>query len=285
MTTPMLVTAREATEGAGVRIRRAIGTPELRALDPFLMLDYFDNDDASDYLAGFPDHPHRGFVTLTYMLAGRMEHRDSIGNAGVIGPGDAQWMKAARGVIHSEMPKQVAGRMAGFQLWINLPASQKMSEPAYQEFAAADFPRSRDGGVEVRVLAGAFGEAVGPIRDPHTDVHFLDVSLGADGLLRWTPPPGQRGFLFAYEGGVAVDRGVVRPGQLAVVADGLLTARVAPAVDGDGGSGVRARFIVVTGRPIGEPIAQLGPFVMNTREEIEQAVIDYRSGRLVRPAA
>ncbi|MEM9304491.1 MAG: pirin family protein [Pseudomonadota bacterium] len=266
----------EAKEGAGVRIRRAIGVSTLPSLDPFLMLDFFDSENASDYQAGFPDHPHRGFITLTYMLEGRMEHRDSMGHQGVIGPGDAQWMKAASGVIHSEMPRQIEGRMAGFQLWINLPAAEKMAPPEYQEYAAADFPVHADGEVTVKVLAGEFGGVTGPISDSDTHVHYFDGRLAAGRSLALDVPGEHVGFVFVHAGSVAIGGEPVAFGTLARLGGGPheVTAR--------GGS---AGFIVAHGRPIGEPIVQRGPFVMNTAAEIHQAVMDYHAGRLVQPVA
>ena len=266
-----VIDAREAMEGAGVRIRRAIGIPELRRLDPFLMLDYFDSDRPTDYLAGFPDHPHRGFTTFTYMLEGRMEHRDSMGHQGVIGPGDAQWMKAASGVIHAEMPQQIEGRMAGFQLWVNLPAAHKMSAPEYQEYRAAEFPVVDVPSGRIKVLAGRWQDAVGPVTDEHVDLTFLDVALRPGHELDWTVAPGYQGFVFVHHGQGTVDGQVIRRAQL-VTLDGPVSLRA-----GD----VALHFIAVTGRPIGEPIAQLGPFVMNTGDELEQAMRDYRAGRLV----
>ena len=266
--------AMQVSEGAGVTVRRSIGLPALRHLDPFLMLDHFSTDDPDDYIAGFPEHPHRGFVTLTYMIDGHMLHRDSMGNEGDLRAGGAQWMKAASGVIHSEMPQQTQGLMRGFQLWINLPASEKMSAPAYQEFAAASIPTVEQTGVTVRVLMGRYGGVEGPIRDAHTRVSYLDVALRPGTAFDLSMDADSSAFLYVFEGDVSVGDLTLPAHQLAVLGDG---DRI-EVTTGD----EPARFILVTGRPIKEPIVQHGPFVMNTREEIEQAFADYRDGRLAR---
>ncbi|WP_026185944.1 pirin family protein [Thioalkalivibrio thiocyanodenitrificans] len=265
------------SEGAGVQLRRSLGTPALKNLDPFLMLDHFSSDNPDDYVAGFPDHPHRGFITFTYMLNGHMEHRDSMGNQGDLKSGGAQWMKAASGVIHSEMPRQQDGLMRGFQLWINLPAREKMSDPAYQEYGAGAFPVTDEPGARVKVLMGSHGEARGPIEDPLTDVHYLDLTLEASARFSHALPEGHNAFIYVYEGAVNVGDTAVSTHELAVLVDGEGAALEAA----DQG----ARVILVAGRPIGEPIVQYGPFVMNRREEIEQAFQDYQQDRLVRTRA
>lgn len=271
------VPALEVTEGAGVTVHRSIGTPALKNLDPFLMLDHFGSDNPDEYIAGFPEHPHRGFITFTYMLDGHMEHRDSMGNRGDLQAGGAQWMKAASGVIHSEMPKQTAGLMRGFQLWINLPASEKMSDPAYQEFSAAAIPETVRDGARVRVLAGEYDDVHGVIEDPETDVLYLDVRLEA-GRRFESPLAGDRNaFVYVFEGDATLAGEALPRHTLAVLGKGEGFA-----IDA-GGEG--ARFILVAGRPIGEPVVQYGPFVMNRREEIEQAFADYRDGKLVRTRA
>jgi redox-sensitive bicupin YhaK (pirin superfamily) len=272
-----LVPAYEVTEGAGVTVHRSIGTPALRNLDPFLMLDHFGSDNPDEYIAGFPDHPHRGFITFTYMLDGHMEHRDSMGNRGDLKAGGAQWMKAASGVIHSEMPQQSNGLMRGFQLWINLPASEKMSAPAYQEFSAAAIPEVALDGARVRVLAGEFAGTRGAIDDPATDVRYLDVALAADARFALPLETTHHAFVYVFEGSVRLAGQALAKHTLAVLGSGDTVEIVA----GTGG----ARFILVAGRPIGEPVVQYGPFVMNTREEIEQAMADYRDGRLVQTRA
>ena len=261
-------------EGAGVTVRRTIGLPELRHLDPFLMLDHFSSNDPGDYIAGFPDHPHRGFVTLTYMIDGHMEHRDSMGNRGDLRAGGAQWMKAGSGVIHSEMPRQTAGLMRGFQLWINLPAVEKMSDPAYQEYSAERIPAVTRTGAEVRVLSGKFAGQRGPVKDPFTRVQYLDVTLPANGLFRHEVENSANAFVYPFAGNLNVAGTALDAHQLAVLGDGDHVAIAAEDVE--------SRFILVAGQPLGEPIAQYGPFVMNTGEEIEQALADYRDNRLVR---
>jgi redox-sensitive bicupin YhaK (pirin superfamily) len=241
------------------------------------MLDHFASANPDDYIAGFPDHPHRGFVTLTYMLDGHMEHRDSMGNRGDLRAGGIQWMKAASGVIHSEMPRQVDGLMRGFQLWINLPSAQKMTDPAYLEVPAAGIPELTEGDAQVRVISGTLGQVRGPIDDPHTELLYLDVRVNAGGWARLPVPSGHAGFLYAFEGRLEVAGDRVETHQLALLGEGDAIEAAAP--------GGPARFILVAGRPLGEPVVQHGPFVMSTREEIEQAMRDYREGRLVRTAA
>jgi hypothetical protein len=272
-----IIKAIEVTEGAGVTVHRTIGTPALRNLDPFLMLDHFSSDNPDDYIAGFPDHPHRGFITFTYMLDGHLEHQDSMGNKGDLRAGAAQWMKAASGVIHSEMPQQVAGLMRGFQLWINLPASEKMSEPEYQEYPPEAIPVHAADGVTVKVLIGQYGDALGPIKDPVTAVEYFDVTLDAGASFAHTLDSSKRAFLYLFEGDVETAGTRVSVHSLSVLGDGkevLITAE-----------NQRARFILVAGQPIGEPIAQYGPFVMNTEQEIHQAMADYRDGTLVQKKA
>lgn len=272
-----LVPALGTSDGAGVSLRRSIGTPALRNLDPFLMLDHFGSENPDDYLAGFPDHPHRGFITFTTMLDGHMEHRDSLGNRGDLKAGGAQWMKAASGVIHSEMPRQVDGLMRGFQLWINLPAAEKMSDPAYQEFSPEAIPEVEANGARVRVLAGEHAGVRGAVSDPNTDVLYLDVALSAGAAFERTLADERNAFVYLYEGDGSVAGQPLAAHHLAVLGQGDGFSLVA------GSAG--ARFILVAGRPIGEPIVQHGPFVMNTRAEIEQAFADYRDGRLVRVKA
>lgn len=271
------ISALEVSEGAGVTLRRSIGLPTLRNLDPFLMLDHFSTDNPDDYIAGFPDHPHRGFVTLTYMIDGHMEHRDSMGNRGDLQSGGAQWMKAASGVIHSEMPMQTDGLMRGFQLWINLPASEKMSDPAYQEFGAEAIPEVNEDGARIRILSGEYGGKRGPVHDPHTDVRYLDVSLEAGARFGVEIPESNSGFLSLFVGNGTLGSENLNRHDLVTLSPG----RTGEFLAGDEG----ARFILVSGLPIGETIVQQGPFVMNSRAEIEQAMADYRDGRLVRARA
>ena len=268
-----------ASDGAGVKLRRSLGSrPQLR-FDPFLMLDEFFSDDPGDYLAGFPSHPHRGFETLTYMLDGHMRHEDVFGHRGDLGPGDAQWMTAGRGIIHSEMPQQTEGRMRGFQLWINLPAREKMKPAAYRDIPAREIPTvPLAGGGEVRVIAGTFEQAgaatAGPVGGLSTEPMYFDVRLPAGSVASLVTPSGHNAFLYVYEGAATVGEDQ-RP--LPLRAARLLTpgdsVRIAAGEDG-------VRLLFFAGRPIGEPVVQYGPFVMNRPEEIMQAIADYQAGRL-----
>jgi redox-sensitive bicupin YhaK (pirin superfamily) len=268
-----IIPAREITEGAGVKVFRSIGTPALRNLDPFLMLDQFSTDDPDDYSAGFPDHPHRGFNTFTYMLDGQMRHGDSMGNRGDLGPGGAQWMKAGSGVIHSEMPQQLSGRMRGFQLWVNLPAEQKMTDPEYREVRPEAIPELTLGGSVVRLVAGDLDGQTGPVIDLNTQFQYLDISLQANRDFVHHLPESHAAFIYPIEGGLTVKDATLYEHQLAVLGKG---ERLSVKAGHDG-----TRFLLVAGRPIDEPIIQYGPFVMNTREEIKQAMSDYDQGRLV----
>jgi redox-sensitive bicupin YhaK (pirin superfamily) len=272
-----LIPARAVSEGAGVTVHRTIGTPALRNLDPFLMLDHFSSDDPDDYIAGFPDHPHRGFITLTYMLDGHMLHQDSMGNKGDLKSGGAQWMKAASGVIHSEMPQQTAGLMRGFQLWINLPASEKMTAPAYQEYAPNAIPQYNAEGLRVKVLSGQYLETRGPIEDPHTDVQYLDVALDPAHSFTHQLANDIQTFIYVFEGDALIEGTALPQHTFAVLSAG---ENILVSAGHDG-----ARFILVAGKPIGEPIVQYGPFVMTTETEIQQALTDYRDGKLVQHKA
>lgn len=262
-----------ASDGAGVKLTRVIGTRELQNLDPFLMLDYFASDESGDYMAGFPDHPHRGFETVTYMLAGRMQHKDNKGNEGDLGPGSVQWMTAGRGIVHSEMPLQESGRMAGFQLWVNLPAKDKMCAPRYQDIPASDVPEVKsETGATVKVLAGNYGGVEGPVKAVATDPSYLDVSLAAGGSFAISLEEEHTSFAYVFEGEVTFgeEATLLKAGQLAVFSKGAgLKAQ----------SEAGGRFILLAGKPIKEPIAQYGPFVMNSMDEIRQAVADFQSGK------
>ena len=265
-----------ASDGAGVKLTRVIGTPQLDMLDPFLMLDEFGTDRAEDYLAGFPEHPHRGFETVTYMLDGRMRHKDNHGNEGLLVPGSVQWMTAGRGLVHSEMPEQQEGRMRGFQLWVNLPASDKMVEPRYQEFAPDRIPVATPAaGVQVKVIAGRVGDVEGPISQPATDPVYLDIALEPGAAWQTSLPEGHNAFAYVFEGTAAIGDGddarELQSHEIAVLGGGeLLDVRAV---------GGAARLIVVAGRPLREPVARHGPFVMNTREQIMQAFVDFQEGR------
>ncbi|WP_207457103.1 pirin family protein [Azospirillum sp. SYSU D00513] len=272
-----LVTAiegMEASDGAGVRMTRLLGTPRLQMLDPFLMLDLFGSDEPQDYLAGFPEHPHRGFETVTYMLAGRMRHEDNKGHSGVIETGGIQWMTAARGLVHSEMPEQTEGLMRGFQLWINLPARLKMSDPGYQEFPAARIPvEAREEGVSVKVIAGATSRGTaGPVTAEATDARYFDVTLPPGASLSEPVPAGHTAFLALFEGSVRLpgSQPLLGGPRLLVLGEG---DRVEAAAGHNG-----ARFLLIAGRPLKEPVAWGGPFVMNSREEVMQAFRDYEDG-------
>lgn len=268
-----IVRATTVSEGAGVTVHRTIGTAALRRLDPFLMLDFFNSDNPDEYIAGFPDHPHRGFITLTYMLDGHLLHQDSMGNRGDLRGGSIQWMKAASGVIHSEMPQQIDGLMRGFQLWINLPAREKMSDPEYQELPAARIPAVSDGGNRIKIVSGEFNGKNGPINDPHTNASYYDVTLAPSGTFNHRIEPDMNAFAYIFEG-VASSAGTQIPTHTLAV---LETGR--PLVIAAGNQG--ARFILVAGRPLNEPVAQYGPFVMNTEQEIHQAIDDFKNNRLV----
>ncbi len=270
-----LVSSREVREGAGVIVRRSIGGRELDHLDPFLLLDEFRSDEAADYIAGFPDHPHRGFETVTYMLAGSMEHRDHRGNVGHLAPGSVQWMTAGRGIVHSEMPRQERGLMWGFQLWVNLPAAQKMTEPRYQDIPAERIPEVERPGGRVRVIAGHAGGVRGAVEGIATDPVYLDVRLDAGGTFEEPLPAEHNAFCYVYDGSLQVGEGGGRSvlrGQLAVLGPGERVRLASP--------GTPARALLVAARPLGEAIVRYGPFVMNTREEIIQALDDFRQGRL-----
>ena len=275
--------ALPASDGAGVRLKRSIGTPGLDHLDPFLMLDQFDTENADDYIAGFPEHPHRGFETVTYMIAGLMRHEDNTGAGGVLRPGGVQWMTPGRGIVHSEMPEQQDGQMKGFQLWVNLPARDKMTPPRYQNIEPEDVPEiTRDDGVTVRVIAGAFDGVDGAVVGIAVDPVYLDVTLPAGVSVSFPVPADHAGFIYPFEGAVEIpaedgsDPVLVADSHLGVLGDGdvLTVCGAADAAAADGG-----RFILVAGHPINEPISRYGPFVMNTREEIVQAVHDFQAGK------
>jgi len=276
------VRGQPTSDGDGVRLTRVLTQPLQRRLDPFLMLDAFGSDAAADYIGGFPDHPHRGFETVTIMLEGRMRHRDSVGNVGLLEPGSVQWMTAGRGIIHSEMPEQEAGRMAGFQLWVNLAAKDKMQPPAYRDIAPAGVPALTIAeGVTVRVIAGSSHGVGGAVERPTTEPIVLDIALPAGRAFLAEIPAGHNAFAYVYAG--AVDIGdASAPTRVEVERMALLGNEA-------GSNGVRlvapegeieARVLLVAGRPLGEPIAQHGPFVMNTTAELHRAVSDFQRGVL-----
>jgi redox-sensitive bicupin YhaK (pirin superfamily) len=258
------------SDGAGVKLTRVIGTERLDALDPFLMLDEFGSDDPQAYVAGFPDHPHRGFETITYMLAGRMRHRDNRGNEGLLGPGDAQWMTAARGIVHSEMPEQQNGLLRGFQFWLNLPAAEKMLPARYQDIVAERIPKVTREGLCVAVVAGEFEGAAGPVAPVATAPVILDLVFSAEGDCTVPLPLGHAAFAYVYDGAATIAGTPVSRGELAVLGDG---AQVNFSASGG------TRILCAAARPLNEPVARYGPFVMNTRAEIQQAFSDYHAGR------
>lgn len=270
----ILVRSQPTRDGAGVRLNRALGSHLLREFDPFLLLDEFRTDDPGDYIAGFPDHPHRGFETVTYMIHGAMEHRDSTGTEGRLGPGSAQWMTAGRGIIHSEMPQQERGLMWGFQLWVNLPARKKMIAPRYQDVPADRIPEVDGREFSVRVIAGTALGATGPVSGIDVEPLFLDLSLRPGGKFVQEVPETHSVLVYVTQGNVRLgpERRLVPEGTLAVLGAGNQFQATSEAGGG--------RALLVAGRPIGEPIARHGPFVMNTSEELRQAFDDFRTGRL-----
>jgi len=284
-----VIESMPTSDGAGVKLRRSVGSQRGLYVDPFLMLDEFYSDDPDDYIAGFPAHPHRGFETVTYMLDGRMRHEDHLGNRGDLGPGDVQWMTAARGIIHSEMPQQTAGRMRGFQLWLNLASTEKMKPAAYRDIPAAQIPRVElANGGHAKVIAGALtiegATTAGPINSGgarcNTDPLYLDVQLPAGAQFTAPVAVGHSAFVYLYEGRArigAADGAKPLPHRAAGVLSDGDAVRIEAGPDG-------VRFLLLAARPLREPVVQYGPFVMNTREEIEQALADYRDGRLASAA-
>ncbi len=271
-----VLAGQPTSDGAGVKLTRVIGTQALPDLDPFLMLDEFRSDDPAAYLAGFPDHPHRGFETVTYMLAGSMRHEDNKGNKGLLGPGSVQWMTAGRGIVHSEMPEQQDGLMWGFQLWINLPAKDKMSEPRYQDIPPADLPIVKSaGGVRVKVVAGNFAGTQGPVAPKVTAPLFLDIEIPAGASFEAELAGDHNAFTYVYDGAAEIGPlGEARPlarGQLGLLGPGTSFQASATAKP--------ARLLLLAGRPLKEPVAKYGPFVMNTTAELHQAVADFQAGR------
>jgi redox-sensitive bicupin YhaK (pirin superfamily) len=277
-----LVAGQATSDGDGVKLTRVLTQPLQRRLDPFLMLDAFGSDDAADYIGGFPDHPHRGFETVTYMIAGRMRHRDSAGHEGLLENGGVQWMTAGRGVIHSELPEQERGRMEGFQLWLNLPAADKMGTPGYRDIASGEIPELVREGVTVRVIAGESHGVAGAVRKAVTEPIYLDLHFAPGASFEQAIPAGHNAFVYVYRGSVEIDAEQARtPVPM------LRMAVLANAADSDG---VRlhagedgARALLIAGKPLNEPIAQYGPFVMNTQAEIFQAVEDFRAGKFGKP--
>ncbi|MGA7477117.1 MAG: pirin family protein [Thermoplasmata archaeon] len=265
-------------EGAGVRLRRSFSNNEVPLFDPFLLLDRFGSSNPEDYLAGFPWHPHRGIETVTYVLEGQVEHGDTLGNEGVIGSGDVQWMNSGSGIIHQEMPKRSEGTMSGFQLWVNLPAREKMSVPAYRGLTRSDFPEvTTDGGSHVKVIAGSYGGAEGPVKGISVDPTYLDVTVPPGSSLELATNPGYTAFAHAITGNVRFDGSddrAVSAGETALFGPGgPVRAHALEAV---------ARFLLVSGRPLHEPVSWYGPIVMNTREELIEAMRELKGGEFVK---
>ena len=270
-----LVAGRPTSDGAGVKLTRVLTQDLQRRLDPFLMLDAFGSENPDDYIAGFPDHPHRGFETVTYMIAGRMLHRDSAGNEGLLQNGDVQWMTAGRGVIHSEIPQQEEGVMEGFQLWLNLPARDKMNPPWYRDIANAELPQfTTPEGAKVTVIAGKSHGVTGAVTREATAPLYLDLHLPAGSSFEQALPEGHNAFFYVYRGAVTLDGQAVPAQRMAILANepGADGVRIEASED--------AKVILIAGRPLNEPIAQYGPFVMNTEAEIYQAIQDFRAGKL-----
>ena len=270
-----LVAGQATSDGAGVKLTRLLTQALQRRLDPFLMLDAFGSDKPGDYIAGFPDHPHRGFETVTYMIAGRMLHRDSAGHDGLLENGGVQWMTAGRGVVHSEIPQQEDGVMEGFQLWLNLPAREKMRAPWYRDFKAGELPAfATTEGAAVTVIAGVSHGVTGAVTRETTEPLYLDLQLGAGTRFEQPLLAAHNAFVCVYRGEVSIAGQRVPGGRMAILANGAQDDGVVIEASAD------ARLLLIAGRPLDEPIAQYGPFVMNTHQEIFQAVNDFRDGRL-----
>jgi redox-sensitive bicupin YhaK (pirin superfamily) len=267
------IRGKATQDGAGVSLTRIIGHAGIKRVDPFLLLDFFGSDNPNDYIAGFPAHPHRGFQTVTYMLAGKMRHRDSVGNEGVIDEGGLQWMNAGRGIIHEEIPQQTNGLLKGFQLWVNLPSKEKMSAPAYQDIAADAVPWvNMNSGLAVKVLAGRLDGVTGPVTTEAVTPLFYDLHWHNNQSVEVTLaiPQGFNCFIYCYEGDMEVGDEHLSLGELAVLTDGSQVKVNAKHT---------AKAILVAGQPLNEPIVQHGPFVMNTQTEIDQAIADYQTGK------
>ena len=273
-TVEQIIAGQPTSDGAGVKLTRVLTQPLQRRLDPFLMLDAFGTDNPQDYIGGFPDHPHRGFETVSYMIAGRMRHRDSAGHEGLLQNGGVQWMTAGRGVIHSELPEQEAGRMEGFQLWLNLAAKDKMRAPWYRDIQSDEIPElTTANGVKVRVIAGRSHGVAGAMQREMTEPLYLDLELPPGAEFTQALPPSHNGFVYVYRGALEIADTQVPLQRMAILKNDA---------DSDGvvvKASIATRALLIAGKPLGEPIAQYGPFVMNTNEEIFQTVQDFQSGR------
>lgn len=276
-----IIEPQTVMEGAGVRLKRSIATQTLDHIDPFLLFDHFGSDDPKDYIKGFPMHPHRGIETVTYMIDGSVSHKDSIGNVGSIRSGDVQWMTSGGGIMHEEMPQPAPGKMLGFQLWVNLPAKLKMCKPRYQNIAAGHIPEiSRNDGVNIRVIAGVVDNVRGPVNEIAADPIYLDIKIPPNSSFSHPIDRGQTAFAYVFEGEAKFGE------RSDSAADDVTHPRLIVFGNGDyieaNTSNKAVRFLLVSGKPLNEPIARHGPFVMNTREEIEQALEDLRSGTFVK---
>ncbi len=274
-----VVVPSPTSDGAGVQLRRSIATSQLDHLDPFFLFNHFGSEDPDDYIAGFPMHPHRGIETITYMLDGRVEHRDSMGNSGIIGPGDVQWMTAGSGIMHEEMPKVGPRRLDGFQVWVNLPAKLKMTEPRYQDVPAGKIPEVvRPDGARIRIIAGKVDGKVGAVKEIFADPTYLDVALPAGKVFEQPVTRGHTALLYVFEGEVVVADGKPIPAtRLVILKDGDVVRASAGSVP--------ARFLLLSAQPLNEPAVRWGPFVMNTHEEVQQALRELREGTFIRSAA
>ena len=273
--TEHIVQGQPTRDGAGVNLVRVLTHQWQRRLDPFLMLDEFRSDDPNDYIAGFPEHPHRGFETVTYMLAGQMRHQDNAGHEGVVSPGDVQWMTAGKGILHSETPEQVAGLMHGFQLWINLPAKNKLTKPHYAEVPAVQIPMvTTEEGHQVKVIAGQWHETVGPLQRPDTEPLYLDIQLTGEIPIFVPVPVSHNALVYVVSGEPAISGQRITSRRMAVLENNPQATGVL--IQGNAGD----QLLVLSGQPLAEPIVQWGPFVMNSREEIEQAITVYQSGNI-----
>ena len=280
-----VVTPMAASDGAGVRLKRSIATPTLDHLDPFFLFDHFGSENADDYVAGFPMHPHRGIETITYMLDGSVAHRDSLGNAGIIGAGDVQWMTAGSGILHEEMPKVGPRRLDGFQIWVNLPAKLKMTRPRYQDVPASRIPEvARPDGTRLRVVAGEVDGVAGAVKEIFAGPTYLDVALPAGGTLEQPVPRGHTALLYVFRGEVTIGGATAARGAAAIPAPRLVVLSDGEVVRVHAGA-APARFLLLSAQPLREPYARWGPFVMNTEEEIRAALEELRAGTFVRTSA
>ena len=270
-----IVKAIQTSDGAGVKLKRSMGIPELDFIDPFLMFDEFGSENKDDYIAGFPDHPHRGIETVTYMLSGEFRHEDSTGNKGDLGPGSVQWMTAAGGIIHSEMPIMKEGKLHGFQLWVNMPAKLKMSKPSYQNIEPKEIPEFKDQEKKIKIIAGKYQDKIGPVKGISVDPIYIDVELEKDKIFNFIIPSSHNAFVYLVTGEIIIGNKKheqLKNSNLICLQNGndLKISAIK-----------KSKFLVIAGKPIGEPIARGGPFVMNTKEEILKAVQDYHSGNFV----